>query len=207
VTPPRALSLGAESARKAIHVATAVLPVAWAYGLFSTRDVQWLLGIAVVIALAVEFARYRGGAFGTLFVRTFGALLRAHEQRTIAGATWLAIGMWGVAMLAPREAAIAALWAAAVGDAVAALVGRAVQQWRAAHASAGAVPVGKTLAGATAGATATAAGVVWLTPAALPIAVLLGVVGALAEWPARPGDDNVRVVAAVALAAVLVGLR
>lgn len=207
MTPPRALSLGAESARKAIHVATAVLPVAWAYGLLSTRDVRWLLGIAVVIALGVEFARYRGGTFGALFVRIFGALLRAHEQRTIAGATWLAIGMWGVAMLAPREAAIAALWAAAVGDAVAALVGRAVQQWRVAHAPAATPPGGKTVAGAAAGATATAAGVVWLTTAALPIAVLLGVVAALAEWPARPGDDNVRVVAAVALAAVLVGLR
>jgi len=207
VTAPRALSLGAESARKAIHLATAVLPVAWAYDLITTRGIQWLLGTAVAIALAVEFARYRGGPFGARFLRTFGSLLRTHEQRTIAGATWLAIGMWGVAVLAPRGAAIAALWAAAVGDAIAALVGRAVQQWRATRAPGGMAPSGKTLVGSVAGAAATAAGVVWLTPAELPVGIVLGVVAALAEWPARPGDDNVRVVAAVALAAALVGLR
>jgi dolichol kinase len=207
VTAPRALSLGAEAARKAIHLATAVLPIAWAYDLIATRDIQWLLGAAVVIALLVEFARYRRGAFGALFQRTFGGLLRTHEQRTIAGATWLAIGMWGVVMLAPRYAAIAALWAAAVGDAVAALAGRAVQQWRGARASAATIPSGKTLVGAVAGAAATAVGVMWLTPATLALAAVLGAVAALAEWPARPGDDNVRVVAAVAVAAALVGLR
>jgi dolichol kinase len=207
VTAPRALSLRAEAARKAMHLATAALPVAWAYDLIPTRGMQWLLGVAVALALVVEFARARGGAVGTLFVRTVGPLLRAHERHEIAGATWLAIGMWGAVMLAPRFAAIAALWAAAVGDAVAALVGRSVQQWRVSRSGATAPPPGKTLIGAAAGAMATAAGVVWLTPAALPVAAALGVVAALAEWPARPGDDNVRVVAAVALAAALVGLR
>jgi dolichol kinase len=127
--------------------------------------------------------------------------MRPHESRAISGATWLAIGMWGVAMLAPAPAAIAALWAAAVGDATAALVGRASQRWRAAPSD------GKTLVGAAAGATATALGALWLTPASVGVAVVLGLVAAVAEWPARPGDDNVRVVAAVAIAATLLGLR
>lgn len=210
MTAPRAISLGAESARKAIHLATAVLPVAWAYDLIATRALQWTLGAAVVVALGVEFARYRGGAFGALFLRSVGPLLRAHEQRTVAGATWLAIGMWGVVMLAPREAAIAALWAAAVGDAVAALVGRGVQRWRAVRVtrvSGAPAPSGKTVVGGASGALATAAGVLWLTPASMPIAAALGFVAALAEWPTGPGDDNVRVVTAVALAAALAGLR
>jgi dolichol kinase len=207
VTAPPALSLRAEWARKAIHLATAVLPAAWAYDLITTRDIQWVLGISVGIALGVEFGRHWGGAFGAMFVRAFGSLLRAHERRTIAGATWLAIGMWAVVMLAPRHAAIAALWAAAAGDAVAAVVGRSVQQWRAARAPDAAPRTGKTLVGAVAGATATAAGVAWLTAAALPVAALLGATAALAEWPARPGDDNVRVVTAVAIAAALLGLR
>ncbi len=123
------------------------------------------------------------------------------SAHALSGATWLAIGMWGAAMLAPVPAAIAALWAAAVGDAAAALVGRSVQRLRARAAGS------KSMSGSVAAALAASAGILWLTPATFPIAAALGAVTALAEWPARPGDDNVRVALAVAAAAVLLGLR
>lgn len=197
----RSLPMRAEVLRKGIHLATAALPVAWATTLLSASSIRLVLGCAVLVALSVEFARFRGGAFAAAFGRILGPLLRPHESGAVSGATWLAIGMWGVAMLAPTAAAIAALWAAAVGDACAALAGRAVQRWRATPAR------GKTLVGAVAGATATAVGVYWLTPASAGTALLLGAAAAAAEWPARPGDDNLRVVAAVAIAATLVGLR
>jgi dolichol kinase len=104
-------------------------------------------------------------------------------------------------MLAPPVAAIAALWAAAVGDAAAALVGRSVQRLRA-------LPAGtKSLSGSLAAAGLSSLGILWLTPATLGVAGSLGLVTALAEWPRRPGDDNVRIAFSVAAAAVLLGLR
>lgn len=198
---PEGPTLRGEFARKSIHLATAVIPLAWAFDVVSARQVRAALGAAVVVALIVEFARYRGGAFGAVFSARLGALLRVHERTALSGATWLAIGMWGAAMLAPVPAAIAALWAAAVGDAAAALVGRALQRLRGRSANT------KSLSGSLAAAVISMLGILWLTPASLTIAAALGIVAALAEWPRRPGDDNVRVAWSVATAAVLLGLR
>ncbi len=198
---PEGPTLRGEFARKSIHLATAVIPISWAFDLVSALQVRVVLGVAVVVALGVEFARHRGGAFGAAFTTRLGTMLRIHERVALSGATWLAIGMWGAAMLAPVAAAIAALWAAAVGDAAAALVGRAIQQWRGHSAGA------KSLNGSLAAAILATLGIVWLTPATLGVAALLGIVTALAEWPRRPGDDNVRVAFSVAAAAVLLGLR
>ena len=190
-----------EFQRKAIHIATAILPVAWAFGWLTGTQVRMLVAAAVVVALVVEFARYRSATFGARFEARFGALLRAHERTTLSGATWLAIGMWGAVMLAPPGAAIAALWAAAVGDAAAGLVGRSMQHLRGAPADS------KSIVGSLALTIATAGGVLWLTPASRGVAIALGVVAAFAERPSRPGDDNVRVVLVVAGAAALLGLR
>lgn len=198
---PDGPTLRGEMARKGIHLATASLPIAWAFGFVTAPQVRVALGVAVVVALVVEFARHRGGPFGLGFSARLGAMLRLHEVHALSGATWLAIGMWGAAVLAPPPAAIAALWAAAVGDAAAALVGRGVQRLRSRAAGS------KSLSGSGAAAIAASSGILWLTPATLPVAAALGAVTAIAEWPARPGDDNVRVALAVAAAAVLLGLR
>ena len=201
MTSAPALSFRHELARKAIHLATALLPIAWGFGWVNHRGVVVLLSAAVVVALAVEFARHRGQAFARWFDARVGALLRGHEAQALSGATWLALGMWSAAMLAPTGAAIAALWAGAVGDASAAIVGRTAARMRTTPA------VGKSLVGAVAGALATTAGVLWLTEATRWEAVALGGIAALAEWPTRPGDDNLRVVLAVALAATVMGIR
>ena len=174
--------------------------MAWSFTLATALQIRVALGLAVVAALLIEFARYRGGAFGVAFTARLGSMLRVHERTALSGATWLAIGMWGAA-LAPVNAAIAALWAAAVGDAAAGLVGRGVQRLR--HRPSDR----KSVIGSAAAALAAALGILWLTPATLGVAAALGCVTALAEWPSRPGDDNVRVAFTVAAAAVLLGLR
>lgn len=194
-------TFGGEVARKSIHLATAALPIAWSFAFVSAVQVRVALAVAVLVALSVEFARYRGEAFGAAFTARLGGMLRVHERTSLSGATWLAIGMWGAAMLAPINAAIAALWAAAVGDAAAGLVGRGVQRLR--HRPSNR----KSVIGSVAAALAAALGIFWLTPTTLGVAAALGGVTALAEWPSRPGDDNVRVAFAVAAAAVLFGLR
>ena len=198
---PEGPTLRGELARKGIHLATATIPIVWAFGLVTAQQVRVALGAAVVIALGVEFARYRGGVFGLAFTARLGPMLRVHERTGLSGATWLAIGMWGAVMLVPTSAAIAALWASAVGDAAAALVGRGVQGLRGRPAGT------KSMSGSGAAVVLSALGILWLTPASLAVALALGGVTALAEWPRRPGDDNVRVAFAVAAAAVLFGLR
>lgn len=198
---PRAVSLRAEVVRKTIHLATATIPIAWGLNIVDARTVQCALGIAAVVALGVEGLRRASPTVAQHFARVFGSLLRAHEQRTLTGATWLAVGMALVAWLAPTRAAIVALWAAAVGDATAALVGRAVSSARQSDSTA------KTAIGSLAAVLSTAAGAVWLVRAPWWMALTLGVVAAAAEWPPRPLDDNVRIVGAVALAAVVLGLR
>lgn len=195
------LTLRAEVARKALHVATAALPVAWAYGALTAQQVRAALSAAVAVAVLVEFLRRNAPAVQFRFLAAVGPLLRAREEQALTGATWLALGMALAAWLAPERAAIAALWAAAVGDAAAALAGRAVRVLRRRPAT------GKTIVGAAACVLATALGVWWLAAASPAVAAALGAVAAAAEWPARPGDDNLRIAVAVAVAATLLGLR
>jgi dolichol kinase len=66
---------------------------------------------------------------------------------------------------------------------------------------------GKTGVGSLAAAVVTALGVLWLTPASLAVASVLGVVAAAAERPTVPLDDNLRIALAVAFAASVLGLR
>lgn len=197
----RAGALRAEVVRKALHLATALIPVAWGLGFVSSRVVQLTLGIAALVAVAVEVARRAMPAVEARFVQTVGALLRPHEAHAISGATWLAIAMALAAWCAPMRAAIVALWAAAVGDALAALVGRSVAHLRAASSGA------KTLAGALACAASVALGAAWLGDASWSVALVLGAIAAAAEWPSQPLDDNLRVAGVVALAATVLGLR
>ncbi len=204
-----------EVARKAIHLASAVVPAAYAAGL----PRRWLLaglGAALLVALAVEAARRRLPGVRAPFERRLGGLLRAHERDRWSGATWMALAYLLAAALFPRPVAVAAMLAVALGDAAAAVVGR----WAAARRP----PVtgdagGKTWAGTVACGVATALGallVARLTPGA---ALACAAAAALAERPRGPLDDNVRVALAAGggaqlaawlgawLAPVLVALR
>ncbi len=201
VSTPERLPLRAELARKALHAATAVLPISLAFGWTSQRTLQIAVAAAALLALVIEALRNAWPTFAKAFSTAVGGMLRRHEQAALTGATWLALAMAVVLWLAPLNAAVAALWAAAFGDAAAAVVGRSAASWRQRPAN------GKTLLGSAAALVVTAAGVLWLTPASVSAAVLLGVVAAIAERPARPLDDNLRIALVVALTATLLGLR
>ncbi|MBX3174157.1 MAG: hypothetical protein KF709_07075 [Gemmatimonadaceae bacterium] len=198
-SPESTTPLRAELARKAIHLGTAALPVGWAFGWIDTATLRMLLSAALAVAICVELARFRLPRLEAAFTRAVGGLLRGREQRELTGATWLAAAMCLVVWAVPMRSALVALWAAAVGDASGALVGRSVQAWRGRGA-------GKSLTGTLAVGVATAAGALWLAGLTPAIAAVLGAVAAVAERPRRPLDDNLRVALAVALAAMLVGV-
>lgn len=188
-------ALRAEAARKALHLLSAAVPLAWAFALVPTAVIRTGLGVALAVAVLVEWLRRVNAAFGARFLSGLGPLLRTHETNHITGATWLAAVMCLSVWMFPPAAAMVALWAAAVGDAMAALVGRFAATLPAVP------PARKTLAGSVACAVSTAAGAAWLVHAPLPAALGIGVIAAMAERPRLAVDDNLRVGLAAGAAA------
>lgn len=205
---PAVLALRHEVARKALHLTSVAAPVMYASGV-PRSTLLALLSAAGAVAVAVELARRHAPLARRLFHRATGPLLRSHEHERLSGATWLIGAFLGVVALAPREAAIAAMWAVSVGDASAAVVGRTLSSAREARLAAlgGPAPrrARKSIAGSAACAIATFAGAFWLAGAGPATSAAAGVVAALAEWPRGPLDDNVRVAAAVAGVVALAG--
>jgi dolichol kinase len=196
VTAP-ALALHRELARKALHLLSASAPVA--YAAQAPRVIlTWILAAAAVVAIAVEVTRRRMPTVQRVLDRVAGNLFRPHEHAGVTGATWLILALLVAIAVLPRPEAIATMWAAAVGDPVAALVGRSMGRIRL-H------PDGKSLEGSLACLATTALGA-WLI-AGLPaiVALLAGLAAAIAEWPRRPLDDNIRITAVTG--ATLVALR
>lgn len=193
MTGARPFSWRAELSRKGIHLASSVFPLSWGLGLVEPVVVKTALAVGFAIAVALEIGRRRVPVVARVFDRFFGGMLREHEAHGLTGATWILAAMLLCALVLPERAALCALWAGVVGDAAAALVGRALAS-RAARE-------GKTYVGSVACALASAIGPWWIA-AASPLAALgIGVAAAIAERPRLAIDDNARVAVVAGLAA------
>jgi dolichol kinase len=177
-----------ELARKAIHVSSTAVPLlVW----LVPRPVAIAVLVPVaVLALAVDVARHRSRAVRYHFLRHTRTLLRAHERRGLAGATWMALAYAAALLLFPKPVAVAAMLFNGLGDAAAALVGKRWGRRRTAW--------GKSWEGFAAGLAvdlAVGMGMWMLAPAAVPLAgaVLGALVAAGIEFAPLPLDDNVRV--------------
>ena len=176
-----------ELARKAFHLASTAVPLlVWT----TPRAVHVpVLAAIAVVALATEAARTWVRPVRYAFLRRTRVMLRPHERRGIAGATWMALAYAAAALLFPRPVAVAAMLFNALGDAAAAVAGRRWGRHR--------TPWGKSWEGFAAGLAVNvmAAALVALHAPALPLAAALA--GALAaaavELAPLPLDDNVRV--------------
>ncbi len=168
--------------------------------MLNVNTLRLLLTVALAVAILVEGTRHLAAPFARWFEARLGALLRRHERAGLTGATWLAASMLAALVLFPPVCAIIALWAAAVGDGSASIVGRWV-----AHAR-GHGGGGKTMAGTLTCLVATALGAAWLGGAGVGAALGIGAITAAAEWPRGPLDDNVRVTMAAGLAAWVLGV-
>lgn len=172
-----------ELTRKLIHLATVGAPVlVW---LLPRPIAAAMLGGAVVAALAVEWARANVRWARYHFLRRTRTLLRAHERRGLAGATYMAVAYLLALLLLPKPIAVAAMLYNGLGDATAALVGKRWGRRR--------TRWGKSWEGAAAMlAVCLAVGI--LVPGVPPAAALAGAAGAaLVEFLPLPLDDNLRV--------------
>ena len=197
--PGSAPSFRRELARKAIHLSSAAVPIALAFGI-DRRLALLMLGVLVVAAIAVEAARALSPATASRFDSLFLPLLRAYESRRLTGATWLLVAMFAAVLFFPRDVAIVATWAAAVGDAAAALIGMRFGRLRSPRD-------GKSLEGSVACLLATLAGAVWLAHLGPASALLAAVMATVAERIPWPHDDNIRIVAVVGVVMMLAMAR
>lgn len=185
--PSAGLSLRRELARKGLHILSTAIPVAYATVL-SRMAVIWVLALALVIAVAVEIARSRSSRARRVFDSSVGALLREHEKQRASGATWLVIALLLAAVAFPRDVAIAAMCAVALGDAAAAVVGRAMAR---------AMVHRKSFSGSVACFAASALSACVIAEFTWREALIVGILAAVAERPRRPFDDNLRIALAV----------
>ena len=194
--PP--LSLRQEFVRKALHLAAAVFPVAYAVG--APRGALLVaLAVTSAIALALERLRRTNARVGATFDRFFGAVVRPHERHSITGATWLSLACLVAVAVFARNAAIAALWCATAGDPAASLFGK----WVSGKSAPAAVRAGKTLMGSLACLTVSFGGV-WMIAGYPPLsAAMIAAAATVVEaWPVQI-DDNIRVTAAAGAIAQL----
>lgn len=195
-----------ELARKAIHLASATVPIAYAAGA-PRAGVIGALAAAGVTAAGVEVARVRSPRVREVFDRAVGRLLRPHERGHWSGATWMCAAYLLAVLLFPRREAVAGMLAVALGDGMAAVVGRLAGRLRAGRRHAGqlqpapAVDGGKTWAGSVACWGATTLGALLIARTGVVAAVVCGMAAALAERPRWALDDNVRVALTAAAAA------
>jgi dolichol kinase len=185
ISSPRFLD---EVRRKLIHLGFIVLPLALLYpvlpwprgrGQFRALFVVLVAGAITVDLLRLHAPRVRG-----FFRRFLGGIIREHEELSLLGSTYLLLAALLAIEIFPRPVAAAALGFTVLGDAFAAMAGRA---W-------GRVPLfHKSLEGALAGFAACLAWAAFLaiTGHAPWGPVLAGAIAAsLIELLPIPLDDN-----------------
>jgi dolichol kinase len=121
-----------------------------------------------------------------MFQHVTGSLLREHEHYRMSGATWLLISFLTVVALFDAPIAISAMWAVAVGDASAALIGRMVGRIRIRNSM-------KTIEGSVACVVMTALGSFLVGGLSVMLSMVAGLFAAAAEWPTWSLDDNIRI--------------
>jgi len=191
LAPLRTASWIAEARRKAIHLAFLVLPLAllfeplpWPRG-----RAQWsVLLIALVAgAVVIDVVRIHDRRIRSLFRALLGGILREHEGASLLGSTYLLLAALLAVEIFPQTVAATALGFTVLGDAFAAMVGRAWGRTRF---------FGKSLEGAVAGLAACLAwaAVVGLA-GRLPWEVLVAgaCAASLIEVLPIPLDDNLGV--------------
>jgi glycerol-3-phosphate acyltransferase PlsY len=187
-----------EAQRKAIHLLFILLPLELLHGWLpwphTVRAWRLVLLLGVVIAVVIDVVRIHQRQVGHWFKQFLGELIRDHEQFNLLGSTYLVLAALLAIEIFPRPIAAAALGFTVLGDAVAALAGRAYGRTRI---------FGKSLEGSAAGLAACLAWAAYVAAVgALPWPVLVvgAILASLVELLPIPLDDNLAVTLAAGYA-------
>lgn len=113
-----------EIKRKLFHLLSLIyILVYW----FLPRPVMvWGMGLAILIVAGGELARAKSPAFDRWILRALGGVHRDHEEGSVSGLPWTLTGSYIAMLFIPqKELVMAGLLYMALGDAAAALFGRA----------------------------------------------------------------------------------
>ena len=119
----------AEARRKAIHLGFLILPLGLLYEWlpWPRGRMAWelFLGVLTVGAVLIDLLRLHQRRVRRFFSDFLGGMIREHEQFSLLGSTYLLLaGLLAVAVF-PQPVAAAAIGFTVLGDAIAALVGKA----------------------------------------------------------------------------------
>jgi len=123
--------LAAELKRKAIHLASLSIPIAYYLSPRAwTRTWEKILLASVIVSLAIEVFRLHNPRIRSVFRHFFGELLRNHEDASLLGSTYLLIAVLLTIHLFDKPVAVLALGFLILGDTVAAIVGKSIGKHR-----------------------------------------------------------------------------
>jgi glycerol-3-phosphate acyltransferase PlsY len=177
-----------EARRKLIHLGFIILPLALLYPVLpwprGREQLRTLLVLLVLVAVSVDLLRLHAPRVRQFFRRFLGEMIREHEEFSLLGSTYLLLAALLAIEIFPLPVAAAALGFTVLGDAVAAMVGKAWGRTRLFH---------KTIEGALGGFVACLAWAAFLA-ATGHVPWSRGLVGAVAasliELLPIPLDDN-----------------
>jgi len=114
--------------RKLIHISSLAIPLAYYFLIKQKFLMVIILIILTLISLSIEYVRRnREGYIRFFFQKHLKSILRSNEEKGhLTGATWMLIGFTFSVIIFDFEIAVLSLLFLSVGDAVAALVGRAL---------------------------------------------------------------------------------
>ncbi|MDM7914225.1 MAG: diacylglycerol/polyprenol kinase family protein [Candidatus Eisenbacteria bacterium] len=117
-----------ELRRKAFHLTGMVVPIG--YYLIPERIGKELLLYLTLVALVLDVIRLNEPRVRTVFYYLFGKIVREHERHNLLGSTYVLIAGLLCAWAFERPIAIVAMAFLAVGDGMAAIVGRRIGRIR-----------------------------------------------------------------------------
>lgn len=109
----------AEIGRRLVHASGTLAPLSYLLGVFTWEQLGWVLLAGLVLALVLEFVRLRVGLEWWIYEN----LTREYEQEKVAGYALYMVGMAAVALVAPPEIALPAMFMLAIGDPVGGYLG------------------------------------------------------------------------------------
>ncbi len=120
------IDYSSEMVRKGIHLASLAIPVIYYY--ISREDALYLLVPMTAAFFLADIGRWVSPSFGEWYYRTFGWLLRRHEQdhsaRRLTGATNILLSAVVCVALFPKIITINAFAILIISDTTSALIGR-----------------------------------------------------------------------------------
>lgn len=191
LAPLRSRSWLAEAQRKAIHIASLILPLGLLYEWLpwprGKSEWRWFLIALTLMAIGVDLLRLHEGRVRRFFRDFFGGMIREHERFSLLGSTYLLLAALLAVEIGPPAVAGAAIGFTVLGDSFAALVGKAWGRHRFFN---------KTLEGAAGGFVACLGWATFLVLSGFltwPVALAGALAASLMEILPIPLDDNLGV--------------